>query len=63
VSSSREKRHVDVDLDLSDSTVVKGWQALRQLHVQESKERFDQVLASFRSKAGKNMDSTAFLLS
>jgi hypothetical protein len=62
LASKKENDKGGPEPDLSDSVVVRGWQALRTLHAQESKQRFDAVLAAFRRRCGEDMDSTAFLL-
>ena len=61
-ASKKGKVAEEPEIDLSDSVVVRGWQALRALHAQESKQRFDGVLEAWREKWGKDKDSTASLL-
>ena len=52
----------ETEPDLSDSGVVRSWQALRAAHAHESKQRFARLLETFRQRCGTDKDSTAFLL-
>lgn len=61
-ASKKGKVAEEPEIDLSNSVVVRGWQALRALHAQESKQRFDGVLEAWRERGGKDKDSTASLL-